>query len=78
MVQRLVVEQVALVGAPARVADHPGRATGERDRAMAGILEATQHDQADQVADVEAVGRGVTPVVEGHRPGGDRCAHAGP
>ena len=74
-VERGVVEQVALLGAPARVTDHARRPAGEGDRHVAGVLEAAQHDQADQVAVVEAVGGRVAAVVEGDRalpPGGRR------
>ncbi len=35
---------------------------------MAGILESAKHDQADEVAVVEARRGGVAPVVEGDRP----------
>ena len=60
----LVVEQVALLGAPARVADHAGGPAGQGDRPVAGVLEAPQHQQADEVADVQAVGGRVAAVVE--------------
>ena len=77
-VERVVVEQVALLGAPARVADHAGRPAGQGDRHVAGVLEAAQHDQPDQVAVVQAVGRRVAAVVDGDRPagqaGGERVA----
>ena len=62
--QRLVVEQIALLGTPAGIADHAGRSAGERDRLVPGVLEPTQHDQTDQVADVQTVGGGVAPVVD--------------
>ncbi len=64
MVERVVVEQVALLRAAARVTDHAGRSAGESDRAMTGILESAQHHEADQVADVKAVGGRVAPVVD--------------
>ena len=64
VVQRVVVEQVALVGPAARITDHPGCAARESDRSVTSVLEPTQHDQPDQVADVEAVGGGVAAVVD--------------
>ncbi len=66
VVERVVVEQVAFVGPAARVADHAGRSAGQCDRSMTGILEATQHDQPDQVADVQAVGGRIAAVVDRH------------
>jgi hypothetical protein len=63
--QRLGVEQVALVGLPARVPDHPRRPAGERDGAVPGLREAPQDEDPDEVADVEAVGGRVAAPVEG-------------
>ena len=60
-VERLAVEQVALVGAPAGVADHAGGPAGQGDRAGGRVLEAAQEQQGDEVADVEAVGVGSKP-----------------
>ena len=72
----VLVEEVALLGAAARVADHAGRPAGQRERPVAGVLEAAQDQQTDEVADVEAVGGGVAAVVERDRslgqPGGQR------
>ena len=68
VVEHVVVEQVALLGATARVADHARGAAGQGDRTVAGILEAAQRDEPDQVADVQAVGRRIAPVVD-RRPG---------
>ena len=48
--QRVLVEQVALLGPSARIADHAGGAAGQRDRVVAGQLEPPQHDQTDQIA----------------------------
>ena len=39
---------------------------------MAGVLEPAQHDEPDQVADVQAVGRRVAAVVDRHRAVGHR------
>ena len=36
VVERGVVEQVAFLGSPARVADHAGRTARQRDRPVAG------------------------------------------
>ena len=66
-VERGVVEQVALLRAPARVADHARRSPGQGDRHVTGVLEPAQHDQPDQVAVVQAVGRRVAAVVDGDR-----------
>ncbi len=66
--ERLAVEQVALLAAPARVADHARRAAGERDREVAGELEAPQQQQRHEVPDVQAVGGRVEADVERHRP----------
>ena len=51
------------LGSPIIPVAPPARAIGE----VAGVLEPAQHDQADQVAVVQAVGRRVAPVVEGQR-----------
>ena len=79
--QRRLVEEVALLAAPAGVADHAGGAAGEGDRPVAGVGEAAQHEQADEVADVQAVGGRVAPVVERDRalgePGGQRLPVGG-
>ena len=75
--QRLVVEQVALLGAAARVADHAGGAAGEGDRPVPGVLEAAQHEQADQVADVQAVGGRIAAVVQRDRTLGEPSGQCG-
>ena len=62
--QRVVVEQVALLAAPARVADHAGGAAGQRERAVAGELEAAHEQLADEVTDVQRVGRRIEPDVQ--------------
>ena len=67
VLERGAVEQVALLAAPARVADHPGRAAGEWEWTMTGELEATQPELAHQVADVKRVGRGVEADVDADR-----------
>ena len=73
----LRVEQVPLLRPAARVADHARGPTGQREGAVAGVLEAAQQDQPDQVAVVEARDAGVAAVVEGERPlgqtGGQGC-----
>ena len=56
---RLEVEQLALVLLAARVADHAGAAAGEGDRPVAGLLEPAQRAQLEEVAHVEAVRRRV-------------------
>ena len=62
--ERLLVEEVALLGAAAGVADHAGGAADQGHGPVAGLLEAAQHQQPEQVADVEAVGGGIAAVVE--------------
>src|SRR6202035_1938708 len=65
--QGLRVEQVPLLGPAARVADHPGRAAGQGDRVVPGVSEAPQHQEADEVADVEGVRARVAAVVHADR-----------
>ena len=65
--ERLAVEQVPLRRAARRVADHPGPAADERDRAPAEALEAQEPEDRDQVADVERVGGRVETDVAGDR-----------
>ena len=65
--ERVVVEQVALVAAPGRIADHPRRAAGERERTMSGELEAAHEQLADEVPDVQRVGGRVEADVEADR-----------
>jgi hypothetical protein len=72
VVEGVVVEQIPLVGAPAGVSHHACRSPGEGDRPMAGVLEPSEHDQPDEVPDVQAVGRRVAPVVDRHLTGADR------
>ena len=62
-----LVEEIALLGTPAGIADHSRGPTGQSDRYMAGIVEATQHQQSEQIADVEAVSGRIAPEVEGDR-----------
>ena len=52
-------------GSPIR----PGAAAGEQDRAMAGELQPAQGEDAEQVADMQAVGGRVEAGVGGRRPG---------
>ena len=57
--KRLEREQVALLALAAGVADHAGGAADQGDGAMPGLLEPPQDHQRHQVADVQAVGRGI-------------------
>ena len=68
-------EEIALGRLAARVADHAGGAARERDGAMAGQLEPAQDEEADEVAEVEAVGGRVEADVEGEgrRAGGEEA-----
>ena len=52
-------EEVPLLAAATRVADHAGRPADEGDGLVAGPGHATQEQQGHEVADVEAVGRGI-------------------
>ena len=63
---------------PPGIADHPGGAAGQRDRPVAGVLEAAEHDQPDQVAVVQARRRRVAAVVEGDRALGQPGARGPP
>ena len=67
VLERLTVEQVALLAAPAGIADHAGRTAGQRERAVAAELEAAQPELAHQVADVQRVGGRVEPDVDADR-----------
>ena len=51
----------ALVLLAARVADQPGAAPGQHDRAVPGALEAAQRAELEEVAHVEAVRLGSKP-----------------
>ena len=55
----LAREQGALLGLAAWVADEAGAAAGDRDRPMAVALHPDEHHDAQEVADVQAVGRWV-------------------
>ena len=59
MTQGLLGQQVALRALTARVADHTGRTTHQRDGFMAAGLEMTQHHDAAQVTDMQTVRRRV-------------------
>jgi hypothetical protein len=63
VVQRVVVEEVALLRPAAGIADHPGRAAGEGEGDVTCGLEPPEHDQADQVPVVQAVGGRIAAVV---------------
>ena len=73
-----LVEQVALVGPAAGVAHHAGGTAGEGHRPVPGVGEATQHEEPDEVPDMQAVGGRVDAVVERDRsccqPGRERIA----
>ena len=61
--ERVAVEQVAFRRPAGRVADHPGPAADDRDRAAAEALESEQPEDRDEVPDVERVGRRIEPDV---------------
>jgi hypothetical protein len=54
-----------------RVADHRRPAADERDGTVPGALEVRHRHDADQVPEVQRVGRGIAAVVEGHLTGGE-------
>jgi hypothetical protein len=53
--ERLAIEQVALLGTPSWIADHTGRATSQREWAVSGHLKSTQAELPHEVAHVEGV-----------------------
>jgi hypothetical protein len=57
--------QVALAGPAGRIADHPGAAAHERDRAPAVALEVDQPEDRHEVADVQPRAGGIEAVVGG-------------
>ena len=63
--QRRVVEELAALVLARRVADLGRAAADQRDRAVAGALHPAQHHDADEVADVQAVGGAVEADVGG-------------
>ena len=75
VVERVPVEQVALLAATAGVADHPGGTAGQRERSVTGQLQPAQRELPEQVPDVEAVGGRVEADVDADRslgqPGGE-------
>ena len=54
VVDRLRRQQLALVVAEGRIADHRGAAAHQRDRPVAGLLQPVEHRDGDQIADVQA------------------------
>jgi hypothetical protein len=69
-------EQLPLRRLPARVADHPGAAAHERDRAMAVPLQVHEHHDRHEAADVQAAARRVEADVRRHRLTSQRCRYA--
>ena len=63
--QRLLVEQVALERLAGRVANHARRSADQKDRLMAATLEMLQDHHADQMPDMQRVGRRINPDVGG-------------
>ena len=74
MVERLAIEQVALVGTTRRIPDHAGRTTGQGDRTMTEVLKAMQQQQRHEIADMKAVGGRVEAAIQGDR----TCLEPGP
>lgn len=69
-------QQVALGRLAGGIADHPGGAAGQRQRLVAGELEAAQHQLAHQMPDVQAVRGRIEAAVERDRPLGEPLAQA--
>ena len=69
-------EQIALFAFAAGIADHAGGAADQRDRPMPGPLEPPQHHQGHQMADVQAIGRGIEADIERARLGGQPAGQA--
>ena len=63
------VVQGAFAGVPG-IADHSGRAAGQHDRPVAGLLEPTQRQQRDQVAGVQTRRGRVESRIDGDGSGG--------
>ena len=61
-------DEVALPALSGRVADQPGTASSQRDRTMSRTLEPRQRHQGNQMADMQAVRRGVEPDVGRNHP----------
>ena len=57
-------EEIALGRFAARVADHAGGAAGEDDGLVSGELEPAEHDEAEEVAELEAAAGGIEADVE--------------
>ncbi len=62
------VEQVPLGRLPGRVADHPGPAAHDHDRAPAVALDVDETEDRHEMADVERRTARIEPVVGGDRP----------
>ena len=75
--QLLASKEGPLGRLPTRVTDHPGPAPGEQDRAVPGLLQTAQGQDAEEVADMQAVGGRVEPGV-GRRLAGSRAASREP
>ena len=69
---RLARVEYPLGRLPAGIPDQPGRPADQRDRPVAGQLEAAHGEQQHQVADVQARRRGIEPAIERDRPGVER------
>src|SRR5919106_1330372 len=74
-VEGLGVDEVALLGPATRIAHNTGGASGQCDGSVPRVLEAPQHQQADEVADVQAVGARIAAVVEADGTGGESLRH---
>ena len=59
MAKGLLVEEVPFLGFAGGVTDHAGGTAKQGDGAMAAALEVRQHHDANQVADMQGVSRGV-------------------
>ena len=78
VVEFLACEQVALLGAAARVAHHAGSAPGQGEHPMTGVLETTETDLTEEMSDVQRISRRIEADVDADRtrcqPGAQRIS----
>ncbi len=57
-------QQIPLVTLAARITDHARRTAGNRDRPMTGLLKSPEHQQRQQAANMQTVGRGIETCID--------------
>lgn len=70
-IEHFLREKLAFDGFAAGIADGTGRAARKCDGDMAVELESTERDERDEIADVEAVPRGIEAAVQGDGTGSE-------